>query len=113
MQTRPPRGGRSAVHLRVNERGARRGEMHYRSGLFCPIRIFPPLTRSSPRPAMDRTRFIDHRGHRLLLLDYTNLGTDLEQLKAEIDRSKEVIAGQPPASVLTLTDTRGSKITPG
>jgi len=62
---------------------------------------------------MDRTHFIDHRGQRLLMLDYTNLGTDLDQLKAEIDRSKGVIAREPPASVLTLTDVRGSKITPG
>lgn len=62
---------------------------------------------------MDRTRFIDHRGHRLLMLDYTNLGTDLDQLRDEIARSKEVIGKEPPASVLTLTDVRGSKITPG
>jgi hypothetical protein len=62
---------------------------------------------------MDRTRFIDHRGHRLLLLDYTNLGTDLELLKDEIGRSKEVVGREPPASVLTVTDVRGSKITPG
>ena len=62
---------------------------------------------------MDRTRFIDHRGRRLLMLDYTELGTDMDQLRAEIARSKEVIAGEPPGSVLTLTDVRGSKITPG
>ena len=62
---------------------------------------------------MDRTRFIDHRGHRLLLLDYTNLGTDLDQLRDEIGKSKEVIGREPPASLLTLTDVRGSKITPG
>ncbi|HEU4558275.1 MAG TPA: hypothetical protein VFS20_10510 [Longimicrobium sp.] len=62
---------------------------------------------------MDRTRFIDHRGRRLLMLDYTEMGTDLDQLRAEIVKSKEVIAGEPPASVLTLTDVRGSKITPG
>lgn len=61
---------------------------------------------------MDRTRFIDHRGRRLLMLDYTELGTDLDQLRAEIVKSKEVIAGEPPGSVLTLTDVRGSKITP-
>ncbi|HET7234564.1 MAG TPA: hypothetical protein VFJ16_31420 [Longimicrobium sp.] len=62
---------------------------------------------------MDRTRFINHRGQRLLLLDYTNLGTDLDQLKTEIDRSKAVIAHELPGSVLTVTDVRGSKITPG
>lgn len=62
---------------------------------------------------MDRTRFIDHRGHRLLLLDYTNLGTDLDQLRDEIGKTKEVIGREPPGSVLTLTDVRGCKITPG
>lgn len=62
---------------------------------------------------MDRTRFIDHRGRRLLMLDYTQLGTDMDQLRAEIAKSKDVIAGEPPGSVLTLTDVRGSKITPG
>lgn len=61
---------------------------------------------------MDRTRFIDHRGRRLLMLDYTELGTDLDQLRAEIIKSKGVIEGEPPGSVLTLTDVRGSKITP-
>ena len=61
---------------------------------------------------MDRTRFIDHRGRRLLMLDYTQLGTDMDQLRAEIAKSKDVIAWEPPGSVLTLTDVRGSKITP-
>jgi len=62
---------------------------------------------------MDRTRFIDHRGQRLLLLDYTNLGSDADQLKAEIAKTREIIGREPPGSVLTLTDVRGSKITPG
>lgn len=64
-------------------------------------------------PEMDRTQFIDYKGHRILLLDYTNLGTDAEQLKAEIGKTKQVIGVEPPGSVLTLTDVRGSKITPG
>jgi hypothetical protein len=62
---------------------------------------------------MDRTRFIEHRGKRILVLDYTNLGTDLEQLREEIERSKGVISGEPPGSVLIMTDVRGSRITPG
>jgi hypothetical protein len=62
---------------------------------------------------MDRTRFIEHRGKRILVLDYTNLGTDLEQLRGEIERSKTVISTEPPGSVLTMTDVRGSRITPG
>ncbi|HYH81494.1 MAG TPA: hypothetical protein VEX86_16945 [Longimicrobium sp.] len=62
---------------------------------------------------MDRTQFIDHKGHRILLLDYTHLGTDADQLKGEIAKTKAVIGAEPPGSVLTLTDVRGSKITPG
>jgi hypothetical protein len=61
---------------------------------------------------MDRTRFIDHRGQRILFLDYTSLGTDADELRTEITRTKEMIVTQPPASVLALTDVRGSRITP-
>jgi hypothetical protein len=62
---------------------------------------------------MERTRFIEHAGKRILLLEYTNLGSDLAELLAEIEKTKRVISAQPPGSVLTLTDVRGSKITPG
>jgi hypothetical protein len=61
---------------------------------------------------MERTRFIDHGGKRILLLDYRELGTSDGELQAEIARSKALIAGQPHGSLLTLTDTRGSRITP-
>lgn len=59
-----------------------------------------------------RTRFIEHGGKRILLLDYTNLGADLGQLQAEIEKTKRIVSAQPPGSVLTLTDVRGSRITP-
>jgi len=62
---------------------------------------------------MERTRFIDHKGKKILLLDYTELGTSPEQLQEEIARTREIISSQPPGSVLTLTDVRGSRITPG
>jgi hypothetical protein len=62
---------------------------------------------------MERSRFVEHRGKRILVLDYTNLGTDLDQLRTEIERSKVVIGSQPPGSVLTMTDVRGSRISPG
>ena len=62
---------------------------------------------------MDRTRFIEHRGKRILLLDYTSLGNDLAELQGEIQRTKPIIAAEPPGSVLTLCDVRGSRITPG
>jgi hypothetical protein len=61
---------------------------------------------------MERTRFIEHQGKRILLLDYTDLGDDGNELRAHIARSKEIIAAEPPGSVLTLTDVRSSRITP-
>jgi hypothetical protein len=61
---------------------------------------------------MERTRFIEHAGKRILFLDYTGLGSDIGELRAEIEKTKRVIAAQPPGSVLTLTDVRRSSITP-
>jgi hypothetical protein len=62
---------------------------------------------------MERTRFVDHKGKKILLLDYTDLGTSPEQLQEEIARTRQIISTQPPGSLLTLTDVRGSRITPG
>jgi hypothetical protein len=47
------------------------------------------------------------------MLDYTELGEDREQLTGEIAKSKLLIGAEPPGTVLTLTDVRSSKITPG
>jgi hypothetical protein len=62
---------------------------------------------------VERTRFIDHRENRILLLDYRDLGASMDELGAEIERTRAFISTQPPASLLTLTDVRGSRITPG
>lgn len=58
----------------------------------------------------ERARFIEHRGKRLLLLDYTGLGSSMEELQAVIAKTKQVISREPPGSVLTVTDVRGSQI---
>jgi hypothetical protein len=71
--------------------------------------------RTHPFPELrttNRTRFIEHRGKRVLLLDYTGLGDDPAELQAEIERTKAVISAEPPGTVLTLTDVRGARITP-
>lgn len=77
-----------------------------------PRPVVPP---SAPVEAKipERTRFIEHAGKRILLLDYTSLGADLRELLQEIEKTKAVVAAQPPGTVLTLTDTRHSQITPG
>jgi hypothetical protein len=72
------------------------------------------LTAASPiaPKTVERTRFIEHGGKRILLLDYAGLGTDHRELLAEIAATRRVISTQPPASLLTLTDVRGCTITP-
>lgn len=83
-------------------------------GVFASPRSIHLTTHPSAKTSrMERTRFIEHAGKRILLLEYTNLGSDLAELLAEIEKTKRVISAQPPGSVLTLTDVRGSKITPG
>lgn len=62
---------------------------------------------------MERTRFIEHAGKRILLLDYREMGSSDEELLAEIAKTKAIISREPPGSVLALTDIRGSKITAG
>jgi len=62
---------------------------------------------------VERTRFIDHRESRILLLDYRDMGSSMDELNAEIERTRAFISTQQPASLLTLTDVRGSRITPG
>lgn len=81
-------------------------------GVFASPRPVHLATNSSAAKRMERTRFIEHGGKRILFLEYTDLGSDSAQLQAEIEKSKRVIAAQPPGSVLTLTDVRRSSITP-
>jgi len=54
---------------------------------------------------MRGVRFIDHRGKQVLLIDYTD-GTAEEVLQI-LGEVEEVIAAQPPDSVLTLSDFTG------
>ena len=75
-------------------------------------RVSSPFhTQPEDRVALEeRTRFVEHRGKRLLLLDYSGLGASLEELQAEIAKTKRVISREPAGSVLTLTDVRGCRI---
>jgi hypothetical protein len=53
---------------------------------------------------MERTRFIEHRGKQVLLLDYSGIRHPPEAV-AEIDKSKRFVARHPPKSLRVLTDT--------
>jgi hypothetical protein len=51
---------------------------------------------------MERTRFIEHRGHRILVLDYSGIHDSDTALKA-IEASKREVASHPPGSLLIIT----------
>jgi hypothetical protein len=57
---------------------------------------------------MERTRFIEHQGHRILVLDYSGIQRTEEALEA-IKRSKEVVASSPPGSLLVMTQVRDAR----
>lgn len=57
---------------------------------------------------MERTRFIEHRGKRILLLEYSGITNSTEAL-AEIEKSKRVVRAQPPGSLLVMTVVRGAR----
>jgi hypothetical protein len=57
---------------------------------------------------MERTRFLEHRGKRILLLDYSAM-RDPQEAVAEIHHSMEVVAAQPRASLLVLTNVRDAR----
>ena len=54
---------------------------------------------------MDRTRFVDHRGKRILLLDFSRVRDPAETLAA-IGEARQVVKLHPPRSLLVLTSTR-------
>lgn len=57
---------------------------------------------------MERTRFIEHRGKKVLLLEWTDVQNPAEIL-AEVEKNKAFVRKQPPKSLLGLTDLTGSR----
>ena len=57
---------------------------------------------------MKRTRFIDHRGKQVLVLDYCGV-RDPDEAVREIRHSMEVVASQPPGSLLVMTLVRDAR----
>jgi hypothetical protein len=57
---------------------------------------------------MERTRFIEHQGHRILLLDYAGVRDPDEALRS-IRQSMDVVARQPPGSLLVMTVVRDAR----
>src|SRR5437899_1011492 len=56
---------------------------------------------------MERVRFIEHDGQRVLLLDYSNLHDDAAILEMVQER-RSLVASLPQNSLLSLTDITGA-----
>lgn len=59
---------------------------------------------------MERVRFIEHRGQRVLLLDYSGLSDERAMLEMVEERT-EIVSREPRGSVLTLADLTGAQLT--
>ena len=57
-----------------------------------------------------RTTFTTHKGVRICVLDFSNITSEAEALRA-IDEAKTIIGREPHSSVRTLTDVTGSRVT--
>jgi hypothetical protein len=60
-----------------------------------------------------KSHWIEHKGKRILLLDYSNFGTNVAGVAEEIAHVVAVIEQQPEGSILGLCDATGSRATPG
>jgi len=59
-----------------------------------------------------RTSFTTHKGVRICVLDFSNIASESEALGA-IDEARTIIGKEQRASVYTLTDVTGSRVTSG
>ncbi len=62
-------------------------------------------------PSTTRVRFIEHRGVRILLIDFSGL-QQTEEILREVEIAREVVAGQRPASLRTLTHVKDARYSP-
>jgi hypothetical protein len=65
------------------------------------------MTAVPPAPPEARIRFIEYNRRRILFMDFSDMEDPAEML-AEMDKARRLIAAEPPASLLTLTDVTGT-----
>jgi hypothetical protein len=59
-----------------------------------------------------KTQWVNHKGTRILLADFSNFGMDIQRAKEEMETAIHLANYEPMSSVLTLTDVRGTKGSP-
>jgi hypothetical protein len=68
------------------------------------------MTLAAP-PHTQRVRFIEHRGQRILFIDFSGLQA-ADDILREMGVARDIIRSQPPSSVRVLTDVSGARYTP-
>src|ERR1700739_4108618 len=72
-----------------------------------PNRVTRALALTLEERVMERIRFVTHRGHRILLVDYTNCTAD--EVAEIADDAPPIVTREPLGSVLLLADFSGAK----
>jgi hypothetical protein len=57
-----------------------------------------------------RSKWIEHKGKKILYQDFSQLFYNSAAVKAELDEVQEIVLAQPTDSVLILTDLRDTNI---
>ena len=67
-----------------------------------------PPAEAATTAAEPRVRFITHRGRQILFMDLSYI-LDPDDARPLLAENRRIVAGQPPASLLTLTYVEGSR----
>ena len=59
-----------------------------------------------------KSKWINHKGVKIILADYSGCGGELERLKSEVEYASDLTLREPPNSVLSLVDVTGTSGTP-
>jgi len=59
-----------------------------------------------------KTQWINHKGKKILLADYSGFGFNVAGAQAEMETAIDLALREPPNSVLTLTDIQNTKVSP-
>ena len=60
-----------------------------------------------------KSHWITHQSQRIFYADYSNFGTDMDALKAELSAVVAAVTQEPPGSVMILNNVQGTTGAPG
>jgi hypothetical protein len=60
-----------------------------------------------------KSRWVDHKGKRVFIADFSDFGSDTSALLAEAGEVLQLLTKEPPGSLLVITNTDGTIGSPG